>query len=64
MRRPFLAALVLAALLAAVGSANETAANAVIRRNVPLYDNAELVDWYTLAKANPSWLSADQLPGE
>ena len=40
-------------------TANETAANAVIRRNVPLYDNAELVDWYALAKANPSWLSID-----
>jgi hypothetical protein len=40
-------------------TANETAANAVIRRNVPLYDNAELVDWYALAKANPSWLSVD-----
>jgi hypothetical protein len=40
-------------------TANETAANATIRRNVPLYDNAELVDWYALAKANPSWLAAD-----
>ena len=40
-------------------TSNETAANAVIRRNVPLYDNAELVDWYALAQANPSWLAAD-----
>ena len=40
-------------------TANETAANAAIRRNVPLYDNAELVDWYAIAKANPSWLAAD-----
>jgi hypothetical protein len=40
-------------------TSNETAANAVIRRNVPLYDNAELVDWYALASANPSWLAVD-----
>jgi hypothetical protein len=40
-------------------TANETQANLVIRRNVPLYENAELVDWYSLAKANPSWLAAD-----
>jgi len=40
-------------------TANETQANAVIRRNVPLYDNAELVDWYALAKAHPSWLAVD-----
>ncbi len=41
-------------------TANESATNAVIRRNVPLYDNAELVDWYALAKANPSWLAVDK----
>jgi hypothetical protein len=40
-------------------TANETQTNLVIRRNVPLYSNAELVDWYALAEANPSWLSVD-----
>ena len=41
-------------------TANETQANLVIRRNVPLYPNAELVDWYTLAKKHPSWLAVDE----
>jgi len=40
-------------------TANETQTNLVIRRNIPLYPNAELVDWYALAKANPSWLAVD-----
>lgn len=40
-------------------TANEAQTNLVIWRNVPLYDNAELVDWWTLAAANPSWLAVD-----
>ncbi len=37
----------------------ESTTNAVIRANVPLYDNAELVDWWALADPHPEWFSSD-----
>ena len=37
----------------------ESATNAVIRANVPLYANAELVDWWALADPHPEWFSSD-----
>ena len=37
----------------------ESTANAVIRANVPLYANAELVDWWALADPHPEWFSSD-----
>lgn len=37
----------------------ESAANAVIRANVPPYANAELVDWWALAVPHPEWFSGD-----
>ncbi len=37
----------------------ESTANAIIRANVPLYPNAELVDWWALADPHPEWFSSD-----
>ncbi|MEA3511657.1 MAG: cell wall-binding repeat-containing protein [Actinomycetota bacterium] len=37
----------------------ESTTNAVIRANVPLYANAELVDWWARADPHPEWFSGD-----
>ena len=37
----------------------EAATDAVIRANVPLYANAQLVDWWILADPHPEWISSD-----
>jgi putative cell wall-binding protein len=37
----------------------ETTTNAVIRANVALYANAQLVDWWALAAPHPEWFSSD-----
>jgi putative cell wall-binding protein len=37
----------------------EAATNVAIRSNVERFDNAELVDWWALADAHPSWFTSD-----